>query len=61
MRQVGSVSMRQQEQLWQRFQTPREIPISQGQPARLYVSVDGTDVHELEGWHEAKMGCLWAG
>jgi len=59
VRQVGSVSIRQQEQLRQRFQTQREIPMSQGQPARLYVSVDGTHVHEQEGWHEAKMGCVY--
>jgi hypothetical protein len=56
--QVGSVSIQQQEQL-ERFGVQREIPISQVQPQRLYVSVDGTTVHEQEGWHEAKMGCIY--
>ena len=57
--QVGSVSVQQQEQERQRFEVQREIPISQTQPQRLYVSVDGTTVHEQEGWHEAKIGCIY--
>jgi len=57
--QVGSVSVRQQEQEHQRFEAQREIPTPQAQPRRLYVSVDGTTVHEREGWHEAKMGCIY--
>jgi hypothetical protein len=29
------------------------------QPPRLYVSVDGTTVHEQDGWHEVKIGCIY--
>lgn len=57
--QVGSVSVQQQERERERFQTQRDIPVSQVQPHRLYVSVDGTTVHEQEGWHEAKTGCIY--
>lgn len=57
--QVGSVSVRQQEQQRECFRVQREIPVSQAQPSRLYVSVDGTPVHEQEGWHEAKTGCIY--
>lgn len=57
--QVGSVSVQQQEQQRQRFEAQREIPIPQAQPQRLYVSVDGTTAHEHDGWHEAKIGCIY--
>jgi hypothetical protein len=57
--QVGSVSLQQQEQQRQRFEARREIPLSQAQPQRLYVSVDGTTAHEHDGWHEAKIGCIY--
>jgi hypothetical protein len=57
--QVGSVSVRQQEEELERFRIQREIPISQVQVQRLYVSVDGTNVHEDDGWHEAKTGCIY--
>lgn len=57
--QVGSVSLQQQEQRRQRFEAEREIPVPQAQPQRLYVSVDGTTAHEHDGWHEAKIGCIY--
>jgi hypothetical protein len=57
--QVGSVSVRQQEEDLACFQAERAIPVSQVQPQRLYVSVDGTTVHEYNGWHEAKTGCIY--
>jgi len=56
---VGSVLVQQQEHDLERFRIERGIPASQVQPDRLYVSVDGTTVHEAEGWHEAKTGCLY--
>ncbi len=28
-------------------------------PKRLYIAADGTTVHERDGWHESKVGCLW--
>ncbi len=57
--QVGSVSVQQQEKELERFQAQREMPVSQVQVPRLYVSVDGTTVHEDDGWHEAKTGCIY--
>jgi hypothetical protein len=57
--QVGSVSLRQQEQEHQRFELDREVPTAQARPQRLYVSVDGTTAHERDGWHEAKIGSLY--
>ncbi len=57
--QVGSVSVQQQEHERERFRIEREIPSSQVQPQRLYVSVDGTTVHEQDGWHEVKTGCIY--
>jgi hypothetical protein len=57
--QVGSVSQRQQEQQRRRFEATREIPTSQARPQRLYVGVDGTTAHEQDGWHEAKIGCIY--
>jgi hypothetical protein len=57
--QVGSVSVRQQQEERERFRDRREIPVAQVQPSRLYVSLDGTTVHEQESWHEVKTGCLY--
>lgn len=37
-----------------------EAPAAEVTPARLYVAVDGTMVHETEGYHEAKTAtCYW--
>lgn len=38
------------ERLWPRCDTPTK---------RLYLAADGTTVHERDGWHESKVGCLW--
>ena len=57
--QVGAVSVQQSEQQRQRFDTERQIPAAQAQPQRLYISVDGTTAHEHDGWHEAKIGCIY--
>ena len=35
-------------------------PAAEVQPQRLYVAVDGTMVHQQDGWHEAKcVTCYW--
>jgi hypothetical protein len=57
--QVGAVSAQQQEHQRQRFETTRQIPVAEAHPPRLYVSVDGTTAHERDGWHEAKIGCIY--
>lgn len=37
-----------------------KAPDPEVQPERLYVAVDGTMVHEEDGWHEAKtVTCYW--
>ena len=57
--QVGSVAQEQQNQQLQRFFDDKQIPESQSKPERLYVAVDGTTVHETDGWHETKIGVIY--
>jgi hypothetical protein len=56
---VGSVAQQQQNQQLQRFIDIKQIPESQNKPGRLYVAVDGTTVHETDGWHECKVGTIY--
>ncbi len=56
---VGGVAARQEEQqaagmaAWQ-------SPPPEGSPQTLYVAVDGVQVHQDDGWHEAKcVTCYW--
>jgi len=37
----------------------RQWPVCDTPPKRLYLAADGTTVHERDGWHESKVGCLW--
>jgi len=57
--QVGSVAQEKQNQRLQRFFDDKQIPESQTKPERLYVAVDGTTVHETDGWHECKVGTIY--
>jgi hypothetical protein len=57
--QVGSVVLQQQDHDRQEFLTDKQLPAAQAHPQRLYISPDGTTVHEKGGWHEAKLGCMW--
>ena len=65
--QVGKVILQQQEQELNSFFENRQIPAAQANPPyvwrinprRLYVAADVTNVHEKDGWHEAKTGCIW--
>lgn len=57
--QVGAVSAQQQEDQRQQFEATRQTPAGEAQPQRLYVSVDGTTARERDGWHEAKVGCIY--
>jgi len=34
-------------------------PLCDRPPKRLYLAADGTTVHERDGWHESKVGCVW--
>jgi len=56
---VGSVAQEDQDQQLQRFFEGKQIPQSKSNPERLYIAVDGTTVHETDGWHEAKIGVIY--
>jgi hypothetical protein len=57
--QVGLVSQKQQNQQLQSFFDDKQIPEPQHKPERLYVAMDGTTVHETDGWHECKVGTIY--
>jgi len=57
--QVGSTALRQQSQEVESFLTDKQIPQAQAKPEKLYVALDGTTVHESDGWHEVKVGCIY--
>jgi hypothetical protein len=56
---VGSVALQQDNDQLESFFTNRQIPEPQANPQKLYITVDGTTVHEDDGWHEAKVGCIY--
>ena len=56
---VGSVVKQEQNQHLQRFLEDKQIPQSRTNPKRLYIAVDGTTVHETDGWHETKIGVIY--
>lgn len=56
---VGSVVLAQQDTELENFFKDRQIAQSQAVPARLYIALDGTTVHEEDGWHEVKVGCVY--
>ncbi len=57
--QVGGQAACQQEKQWDDFVKDRQFPQAEHRPKRLYISPDGTTVHEKDGWHETKMGCIY--
>ena len=57
--QVGSVVIEQQDEQLQGVFRHRNIPQAQVEPERLYIAVDGTTAHEIDGWHEVKVGCIY--
>jgi hypothetical protein len=56
---VGSVALEQQDQELQQYFDHKVVPEAQTKADRLYVAVDGTIAHEVDGWHEAKVGCIY--
>lgn len=57
--QVGAVAATQETELAEGIATWRAPP-AEAHPERLYVAVDGTMVHQDDGWHEAKcVTCYW--
>ncbi len=55
---VGSALADQQRQSLDGFLKDRQLPVCDTPPKRLYLAADGTTVHERDGWHESKVGCL---
>ncbi len=56
---VGAVVLQQQDREGESFFDGKQIPHPQANPERLYVTVDGTTVHEEDAWHEVKVGCIY--
>jgi len=59
VQKVGSVVAERQDQQLQEFFDHRHIPEAQTETDRLYVAVDGTTAHEVDGWHEAKVSTIY--
>jgi hypothetical protein len=59
VQQVGSKVLKQQDQELEDFLSTRDFVEPHVTPQRLYVTADGTTVHEMDGWHEAKTGVLY--
>ncbi|NIN00794.1 MAG: hypothetical protein GTO24_22755, partial [candidate division Zixibacteria bacterium] len=57
--QVGSVVLREHSEQLDGFLEDKQIPASKQPSKRLYVAADGTKVHETDGWHESKVGCIY--
>jgi len=57
--QVGSVVLRQKKQQLEDFFESREFPTAVVSPDRLYIAADGTTAHEVDGWHEVKIGSIY--
>jgi hypothetical protein len=55
---VGTGVADQGRQCLDAFRKDRQVPACDSPPARLYIAADGTTVHERDGWHESKIGCL---
>ncbi len=56
---VGSVVLKQEEKEQTEYFVHHEPPVAVVEPKRLYICPDGTTVHEEDGWHEVKMGCIY--
>jgi len=56
---IGAAVLTGQQKLWDDFVKDRQIPQAEYKPKRLYICPDGTTVHEKDGWHETKMGCIY--
>ena len=59
--QVGSVILNQQNQELEGLLNDKNknIPACKNPPERLYITADGTTVHETDAWHESKVGVIY--
>jgi hypothetical protein len=56
---VGGQVLARQDQQLDSYRQDHQPPEPQAHPKRLYVAVDGTTVHEKDGWHEVKAARLY--
>lgn len=56
---IGATELERQQKLRDSFTKDRQIPKAEHKPKRLYISPDGTTVHEKDGWHETKAGSIY--
>jgi len=56
---VGGEIVRRQDQELRDILQRHEAPPAEVEPERLYVTADGTTVHEKDAWHEAKLGAVY--
>ncbi len=56
---AGSVAIARQEKGLKEYFEKKIIPPPEAKPHRLYITADGTTVHQNDGWHEAKTGCIY--
>ena len=56
---VGSVVREQQDQQLERYLENKQIPGPLSKPGKLYIAMDGTTVHETDGWHESKIAVIY--
>jgi hypothetical protein len=59
VQQVGTVAAKQQQQQLEGFLQRRQIPPAIVSPDRFYIAADGTTAHEVDGWHEVKIGSTY--
>jgi hypothetical protein len=57
--QVGAVELADRQGHLADVRMRHQAPEAQVQPKRLYVAVDGTTVHEEDGWHEVKLASVY--
>lgn len=57
--QVGWQLLKGQDKQLEAYKQNHQPPVAEAHPKRLYVTMDGTTVHEKDAWHEAKAGRLY--
>lgn len=56
---VGSVALDKQDDSLDSIVKGKQIPDSDSSVQKLYIASDGTTVHQKDGWHETKVGCIY--
>jgi len=56
---VGGVVLDQKDRQLADYFKNHQLPSNDCKAQRLYIAADGTTVREDDGWHEAKIGCIY--